>query len=378
MNSEMADPNKFDPSSALATSGADAAIHFFHPKAPEWKRVIETHSVEDALIKVRGGRDAWIITTYIMLRTLGRFPVVLTDQFVPDALCLCHSDDVPRSNYPWRTYLVVARADRDRAFFCEAEIVQSPGAVDHRHCYYIPHWTQPGLLPRTPDTKHRVRKLGYFGELRNLAAKFRHPSFTSSLRELGLELVIRDTPETWPDYSDIDAVLAVRDGADYFLAGKPATKLFNAWTAGVPIIVGSEPAYNHYRKSELDFFLATSPAEVIAALRSLIEHPELYQKMVENGFRRAREVDRQATADAWCSLFANVLYPNHSQAVSKPLLTRATTHYIRHSLRRVRKALRGNMYVRGYDEQGQRVVAETKIIRRMGRLLDRQLMKIFD
>ena len=50
------------------------------------------------------------------------------------------------------------------------------------------------------------------------------------------------------------------------------TKLSNAWLAGVPAIVGPEPAYLQLRRDELDMCLATDARGVLAALSRLVRN----------------------------------------------------------------------------------------------------------
>jgi hypothetical protein len=47
----------------------------------------------------------------------------------------------------------------------------------------------------------------------------------------------------WHDYSTDDLVLAVRDLTEKDALVKPASKLVNAWIAGVPALLGPEPAF---------------------------------------------------------------------------------------------------------------------------------------
>jgi len=71
-------------------------------------------------------------------------------------------------------------------------------------------------------------------------------------------------PDRWHDFREVDVVVAVRGFDRHRHANKPPTKLFNAWHAGVPVILGRESAYQHERLSPLDYLEAGSFAEVVS------------------------------------------------------------------------------------------------------------------
>jgi hypothetical protein len=85
-------------------------------------------------------------------------------------------------------------------------------------------------------------------------------------------------------------------------ARKPATKLYNAWLAGVPAILGPEQAYRELRRSDLDYLEVKNVPEALAAVDRLIREPALYAAMVENGKRRAEEFTIDAIRKRWVDL----------------------------------------------------------------------------
>jgi hypothetical protein len=142
--------------------------------------------------------------------------------------------------------------------------------------------------------------LGHFGI--NLAPAFRDPSFATRLKQLGYDFVVRGMLTDrvrWNDYSDIDLVLAVRDIPPEHLLLKPVNKLTNAWIAGVPALMGPEPAVQAITENSLDYISVTQPADVYCALEEFTRNPDLYGKMVAHGQRRGTDFNDAAIAARW-------------------------------------------------------------------------------
>jgi hypothetical protein len=118
---------------------------------------------------------------------------------------------------------------------------------------------------------------------------------------------------TWNDYSRTDVIVALRKNMRDQYLRKPASKLINAWLAGVPAILGPEAAYRELRRSPLDFIEVTSADEAYLAIEKLKNDPELYAAMVKNGQQRAAEVSAQNCTTAWANLLFKQL-PNRKQS----------------------------------------------------------------
>jgi hypothetical protein len=80
---------------------------------------------------------------------------------------------------------------------------------------------------------------------------------------------------------------------------KPASKLTNAWAAGVPAILSPELPYRELRRSSLDYLEARSGAEALEAIDRLVSDPALYSAMVANGLERAREFHSDCLTGRW-------------------------------------------------------------------------------
>ena len=282
-------------------------VHFRTIQCERWRELLNDEPLPppDRLgqeINDGGGAAAWIVQTYLYLRRRGH-DVRLVQDFVPGALCVAHTDDLMIRRPALDSFIVAVQPDRARPHLCDIRLVQNPRQVlDPRTDYYVPNWRQPGLIPRDPERGDRLERVGFVGRAIYLTEPFRSEAFRRALQQIGVELVLRES--CWYDYRDLDAVLAVRGVTDFDLAVKPASKLFNAWHAGCPALLGREPAYRAFRKSELDYFEVQTPEDALAALRRLKEEPGLYRRVVENGRRRRREVTPEAVAGRWERLLA--------------------------------------------------------------------------
>ncbi|MFT5548311.1 MAG: hypothetical protein ACI9CO_000225 [Candidatus Azotimanducaceae bacterium] len=354
---------------------AETEIVFVHKRASEWLLLLGGKNIDEGLSSIRDGTDAWIVSTYRILKEYG-LNVSLIDSFKKGCICICHYDDLSSSKYPFESFVIVIRADRSRSMLCDIEVVQSPASTDHKNSVYIPHWQQPGLIPRSGTRGNDVTTVGYFGLYRNLSAKYKTPQFTGFLKKLGVEFKVVDSHEQWSDYSQVDVVLAVRDGTPNFLASKPATKLFNAWLAGCPVLVGEEPAIRHYQQSHLDFIRVRDVDETVEAVRLLKNNPRCFLRMVERGFQRSREVDRSATALKWFAFFEDEVLFKY-KAWEKRSTTHKRLHYELHRfIASIRNNMRGSLFVRGYDKHG--IEIQPRKLRQVLQWLEKKIFIGFD
>ena len=113
----------------------------------------------------------------------------------------------------------------------------------------------------------------------------------------------------------VDAVLAIRDCPPVVLATKPASKLINAWKAGVPALLGPEPAYRELRISPLDFLEAASAEAVLDSIDRLQQESGLYRRMTEHGAKRAQAFDVNMLTQKWISLLEEARERNRRETL---------------------------------------------------------------
>lgn len=265
------------------------------------------------------GERAWILQTYMRLRASG-VPVHLSNSLPPAGLAVFSSKQrrlLRRAAVPNGVVLVGVREDVGEALIADFELVQNATQADGVHRFLMPLWPQPGLLPRTADRGTRVENVAFKGFINNLAPEFREATWREALRQRNLGWLtdavsytreaIQHQGLAWNDFRTIDVLLAIRPAAADLHPNKPATKLYNAWHAGVPAILGPELAYRDLRRSELDYIEADSAPTALAAIDRLRADPALYAAMIENGLHRAAEFSVQQLTQRWTQLLLDEL-----------------------------------------------------------------------
>jgi|SRR5882672_724977 len=270
------------------------------------------------------GERAWILQTYLLLQRAG-YDVALTDRW-PSAGLLVFSSKQRRIVSQLATstdevQLLGIREDVGRALIADWEVVQNGRHADGRSRFLVPFWPQPGLVPRDPSRGQVVRRAAYKGFLGNLHVDFKDERWPRFLAGHGIEWWC-DAPEyrgpqrqaavsAWNDYREVDLVVAIRPPDAGLHERKPATKLYNAWLAGVPALLGPEYAYRELRRNDEDYIEVRSLNDAMRALTSLLEHPGRYAAMIENAQRRATEFTREAILRHWAQLLFETL-PTHA------------------------------------------------------------------
>lgn len=264
---------------------------------------------EEAFKRCISGADVWSVQTYILLKKRG-LDLHLTDRYIADAICVVPHNYLYIRDFPFKSYVVACRTDSPCPAICEIRSVMNPLAVSGPNDHYLPHWPQPIMIGRDKSRGTRIENLDFKGHPRNLISSFKSPDFLTKLRGIGMDFLFNRESRahmadqcnqylSWADYSQSDVILAVRNLTEYDFSLKPAVKLVNAWMAGVPALLGPEPAYEALRRSELDYIEVSNPDDVLRALHQLQGNRALYQQMVENGLRRFQECSADVVAQAW-------------------------------------------------------------------------------
>lgn len=316
-------------------------------------------SIYDELLS---GEDAYIIQTYVQLKLRG-LNVHLVSKFIPNQICLAHYDCLAIKDYPFNSYVVCCRVDRPKPKICEATIVQNPLLICDEKTYYIIHWTLLNIIPRKRDRGDKITNIIYRGGSGNLAKIFKSQEFLHQLQLMNINMSIsipinsKKIKVNWNDYSEGDLVLAVRNLTEYDLTLKTDHKLTNAWTAGVPALLGPEPAYQRLRKSELDYIEVRSPEDVISAIQRLRDNPKLYRAMIENGLERAKAFAPDKIAQDWRNLLAGPIYEDYQRWLNQSYLWKSLGRPIQFAIRSIQHK-REKKYYFIHINQGKRLFEE--------------------
>jgi len=275
------------------------------------------------------GIHAWTLQTYLRLKTDG-FPCTLVSELPSEGIVLAHPNSlrVHKVNFQPtpKLLLVCLKAELKPYPGAQLHVVQNPQETrTFRNSYYLPHWPQPGLIPRDPARGDRFENIAFFGHKANLAPELLHPYWQQRLERLHLRWypIInrnrwdsdREIDDRWHNYSEIDAVIAVRSLShqQLFLSknylSKPATKLYNAWLAGVPAILGCESAYRAERRNELDYLEVSSPEDILSVLQKLRDDRALRLAMITNGQIRAQAIYPSQITVLWRNFLEDVAIP---------------------------------------------------------------------
>jgi hypothetical protein len=294
------------------------------------------------------GIYTWTIQTYLRLIQSG-FECQLVSSIPSEGILIAHRECLSSMNGAFseevkpskRLYVVNISADQSLYAHANLNIVQSCyQSKNYKNCNYVPHWPQPGLIKRDPARGRKFQNIAFLGNIKNLAPEFKTSQWCEEVKKLNLNFVLMDqkfsfdNPESycttgiWNDYSEIDAIVAVRqfNVRPYLCAlNKPASKLYNAWLAGVPAIIGRDYQCHEERRGDHDYLEVDTIDEVLIALRQLKEDFRLRELIVENGFTRAEEIKADVTVEKWKSLIIEKILPDYENWTRKTVSVQKLT-----------------------------------------------------
>ncbi|MFC3716454.1 glycosyltransferase [Luteimonas soli] len=305
---------------------SDPPVTFFMdvptPEIDAWRRLRPDETPQRLVL----GEHYWIALTFARLRAAG-MAVHLDNRLPASGAVLFYAGD---KRAAWRqaqasgsrALLVAVRSDRNPVGFADVEIVQNAASADGHRSLHVPHWPQPGLVPRDPVRGDRPRTLLFPGTPQNLHSGFGDARWRQFLDARGLAFRCHGAGDgaqrAWPDWHDVDLLLAVRASGSRLVRNKPGWKLFNAWLAGVPAILGPESGYRELRQGPLDYLEVDGPEHAMAAIDRLLDEPALYQAMADNGLARGQAFSTEATLSRWRLLVDDELVPRAAAQLFRP------------------------------------------------------------
>jgi hypothetical protein len=280
-------------------------VHFYLPERylPDSDRQEAWRSGKITRLE-EGGKIAcaqcWIFQTWLALERSG-FPARLTHSMPSDGVLVtltsCMESDF---RPPDRVFFVGIVADYLAHPRAQLHVVQN--AAHARRLWnaaFIPLWPHPNLIPRDPARSGRFENVCFFGDRSNLAREIADERWQRRLKdELGVNFIVRGA-DRWHDYREADCVAAVRGFGRSAYLHKPATKLYNAWLAGVPFIGGMDSAYAEDGEPGRNFLRAATPDELFGHIRQLKEEPALRDRLVAAGSIAGRNFTSEAILGRW-------------------------------------------------------------------------------
>jgi hypothetical protein len=296
------------------------------------------------------GIHAWTLQTYLRLKAIA-FPCEFVTEIPESGIVFVHQNvlrSVRRELTPTLNRMLVCfNAESAPSPDAQLQVVQNPHQANPRQgCYFLPHWPQPGLIPRHPARGDRLKTVAFFGHSSSIASELRRAAWLDALRSMGLEWrpVINtnhwsrftDVDNRWNDYRQIDVIVAVRsfDPRQWQIhrhyLNKPATKLYNAWLAGVPAILGKESAYQAMRCSPMDYLEVSTLDQTLNALQQLQDKPELYRALIHQGHRRAAAIHPDQITQQWLAFLTDTVIPAYDQWCKQSRWQQALHHSRQH------------------------------------------------
>jgi hypothetical protein len=283
------------------------------------------------------GMYTWTIKTYLHLRSIN-FPCQLVNYLPKQGIILIdHNHLRSQGLKPNQKQLFVCLEQDGLPYpYAQLSVVQNPIAAQLKESrYYIPHWPQPGLLPRYHDRGVQFENVGFFGHEVNLAAELKNSRWQRDLCDLGLKWcpVINcnhwsdysSLDARWNDYSEIDVMVAIRSfrNGEKFLH-KPASKLYNAWLAKVPAILGVESAFRAEGEPGLNYLEVSSYEQLLQALRDLKNDSSFCHQLVHQGFLRGQDFLADQTVKRWANFLQEIAVPAYKYWCAIPPVLQRT------------------------------------------------------
>jgi len=281
----------------------------------------------------QGGKIAtaqtWIYQTWANLKAMG-FEAPLVFEMPKRGIVITLSGFFPDAfRPPADLFFAAVVADGLPHPAAHLHIVQNAAhAARLAGSVYLPHWPHPNLVPRRESRGGKFETLAFFGDPVNLAPELKGDEWKERLeRELGISFEIRNA-ERWHDYSDVDCVLAIRDFSGPAQVHKPATKLYNAWLAGVPFIGGAESAYASDGRGGIDHLVARTPEAAFEHLSRLKADAAFRKKLVTAGTESGTRFSLAATTSRWQQLVARDLPARAEKWFRKPPVSRGLSGWL--------------------------------------------------
>jgi len=251
---------------------------------------------EQAAVLSRSGALAWCFLTFRRLAQRGYQDLALSNRIDPLAINVIHSEQLAALGFVPHAFCVSARADHPRRPAAQFQIVQNRTQAGTK-ATWIHHWPQPGLIARKTPIE-RIRQVAYIGQTYNGNLALGEEDWRAQCAARGIDFHAPAAGE-WHRLDKFDACIAIRSFDNRQHNSKPASKLLNAWHAGVPLIAGNDSAFTQIGTPGDDYLIANSMAEALDCLERLDRDVALRNRIIERGKARAAALSNDAIATLW-------------------------------------------------------------------------------
>jgi hypothetical protein len=163
--------------------------------------------------------------------------------------------------------------------------------------------------------------VGYAGQVFNGNLAASEDEWKKLFASYGIEFVVLP-PEACYDLSEIDVLIGIRSFSKFPYDTKPASKLVNAWHAGIPFIGGFDSAFEQMGKPGKDYIQVSSIEEVQDAVLKLKNDPPFYQSIIEEGNAKAKRYNDDVTFNRWEEVLTGPIADRYSEWQKRKLIER--------------------------------------------------------
>ena len=245
---------------------------------------------------ITGANLEWLLQGYLILKQRGNLDLICSNDFVPGYINIIHSTDLIKLKGTPKDFIVCVKGDYPWRKWAHYHIVQNQNEL-LTNTSVLPLWVQPGLIGRNPQRKG-VLRVAYAGQTWNGNLAGTAQTWVSLFQPHGIEFVTLPTGACH-DLNDIDVLIGIRSFDTNPYSSKPPSKLINAWHAHIPFIGGHDSAFKQVGVPGEDYLLAKTPNEVLQAVLSLRDKPDLYQTLVNNGISKSKKFTFESISGAW-------------------------------------------------------------------------------
>ncbi|RLA19215.1 MAG: hypothetical protein DRQ56_05885 [Gammaproteobacteria bacterium] len=258
------------------------------------------------------GEFIWALQSYLVLKANG-LAATLSFDLDPLAINLAHGNVLRALQKRSDCFCVSLQADFPHFALAQHHIVQNQEQVA-ANASYVPHWPQPGQVPRDPS-RTGVRRVAYQGA--RVFSDLDEYRLNSDLKKHGITFEILDEKK-WANLSEVDVLVGVRNFGRKHYRRKPPTKLFNAWHAGIPFIGGWDSAYSQIGVPQEDYLQVVTYEELLDCIVRLKDDPDLYKKLVAAGRKKAFSYTSEAVVQRWKYLLDSEIVARYDEWEKAP------------------------------------------------------------